>query len=173
MGRGSTGAKAGVVAGIAYGILGAIFTLVILIVDKSAIIAALDAYASTLSSLGLKTSGSALYSTELLTAPVGAVIEGIVGGIILGAIFGLAVHKIPGRNDKVKGMVFGFILWFIFTVLMGLFSRTEFGNTYYLLTVLTGLVSVVVYGYILGALFGKWWGEPSSQVQTESFNVNQ
>ena len=66
MGRGSTGAKAGVVAGIAYGILGAIFTLVILIVDKSAIIAALDAYASTLSSLGLKASGSALYSTELL-----------------------------------------------------------------------------------------------------------
>ncbi len=173
MGRGSTGAKAGVVAGIAYGILGAIFTLVILIVDKSAIIAALDAYASTLSSLGFKASGSALYSTELLTAPVGAVIEGIVGGIILGAIFGLSVHKIPGRNEKVKGMVFGFILWFIFTVLMGLFSRTEFGNTYYLLTVLTGLVSVVVYGYILGALFGKWWVEPSSHVQTESFNVNQ
>ena len=72
-------------------------SLVILIVDKSAIIAALDAFVSTLSSLGLKTSGSALYSTELLAAPVGAVIEGIVGGIILGAIFGLSVHKIPGR----------------------------------------------------------------------------
>lgn len=173
MGRGSTGAKAGAVAGIVYGILIAIFGIIILTVEKTQIISALNSYIA-----GLKVSGAiqldaqSLYNLALTVLPVTSLIEGIIGGLILGAIFGLAVHRIPGSNDKVKGIVFGLILWLLFTVLLGLSSRAEYGNDYYLLSVVTGLISVVVYGYLLGALFGKWWVEPSSHKEKESFQIN-
>ena len=173
MGRGSTGAKAGAVAGILYGAVLAVLTEIILYVDKSSIMSALSVYAKEFSSSVITISASSLYNSEVTIEPVALIIEGIIGGLILGAIFGLAVHRIPGRNDKVKGIAFGLILWILFDVLLGLLSRSEYGNTYYVLTVVAGLVSVVIYGYILGVLFGKWWVEPSSQKQNDTFQFNQ
>lgn len=173
MGRGSTGAKAGAVAGILYGAVLAVLTEIILYVEKSSIMSALSVYAKEFSSSVITISASSIYNSEVTIAPVGLIIEGIIGGLILGAIFGLAVHRIPGRNDKAKGIAFGIILWLIFDVLLGLLSRSEYGNTYYVLTVVAGLVSVVIYGYILGVLFGKWWVEPSSQKQNDTFKFNQ
>jgi len=107
-----------------------------------------------------------------LIAPIGLIIEGINGGLILGVIFCLAVHKLPGRNDKVKGIAFGIILWLLFDVLLGVGNRSELGNTYYLLTVIAGVIGVVIYGYLLGLLFGKWWVEPSTVTQNETFMYN-
>ena len=173
MGRGSTGAKAGAVAGILYGAVLAVLTEIILNVDKSSIMSALSVYAKEFSSSVITISASSLYNSEVIIEPVALVIEGIIGGLILGAIFGLAVHRIPGRNDKVKGIAFGIILWLLFDVLFGFLSRSEYGNTYYVLTVIAGLVSVVIYGYVLGVLFGKWWVEPSSQKQNDTFQFNQ
>ena len=173
MGRGSTGAKAGAVAGILYGAVLAVLTEIILYVEKSSIMSALSVYAKEFSTSVITISASSIYNSEVTIAPVGLIIEGIIGGLILGAIFGVAVHRIPGRNDKVKGIAFGLILWILFDVLLGLLSRSEYGNTYYVLTVVAGLVSVVIYGYVLGVLFGKWWVEPSSQKQNDTFKFNQ
>jgi hypothetical protein len=172
MGRGSTGAKAGVVAGIIYGIILTVLSEIILFVEKSTVMAALTVYAKDLSNSAITITASEIYNSEILIAPVGLIIEGIIGGLILGAIFGLVVHKLPGRNDKVKGIAFGIILWVLFDVLLGLGDRAELGNIYYLLTVISGLVGVVIYGYLLGLLFGKWWVEPSTVNQNESFTYN-
>ncbi len=172
MGRGTTGAKAGAVAGILYGVVLSVLTEIILFVDKSSIMSALSVYAKDFSTAGITLSASSLYNSEVAIAPVGLIIEGIIGGLILGAIFGLAVHRIPGRNDKVKGVAFGIILWLLFDVLLGFLSRTEYGSTYYVLTVAAGLVSVAIYGYVLGALFGKWCVEPSPQEQKDTFQFN-
>lgn len=64
----------------------------------------------------------------MVLAPVGLVLEGIIGGLILGAIFGIVVLRLPGKNDKIKGMAFGLILWILVDVLIGYFSRSEYGN---------------------------------------------
>ena len=172
MGRGSTGAKAGAVAGIIYGIILSVLTEVILFVEKSTVMAALAIYAKEFSSSIITLTASGLYNSEVVIEPVALIIEGIIGGLILGAIFGMAVHKLPGRNDKVKGIGFGIILWVLFDVLLGLGNRAEFGNTYFLLTVVAGLVAVIIYGYLLGLLFGKWWVDPSKVQQNESFMYN-
>jgi len=172
MGRGSTGAKSGLVAGIIYGIILSVLTEIILFAEKTTIIAVLDVYASDLSNSVITITASQLYSAEVFFAPVGIIIEGIIGGLILGAIFGLSVNKLPGKNDKVKGMVFGIILWIIFDVLFGLESRSEYGNTYFVLSVIAGLVAVIIYGYILGLLFNRWWVDPDKIKQNETFTFN-
>jgi len=165
MGRGSTGAKAGLVAGIIYGIILSVLFEVVLFVEKSTVMAALAVYAKDLSNSSTTITASEIYHSVILIVPIGFMIEGIFGGLILGAIFGFTVQKLPGRNDKVKGIAFGIILWLLFDVLVGLGNRSEFGNTYYLLTVIGGLVGVVIYGYLLGLLFRKWWVEPSTVKQ--------
>jgi hypothetical protein len=172
MGRGSTGAKSGLVAGIIYGIILSVLTEIILFAEKTTIMAVLDVYASDLSNSVIKITASQLYSAEVTLAPVGIVIEGIIGGLVLGGIFGLSVNKIPGKNDKVKGMVFGIILWIIFDVLIGLGSRSEYGNTYFVLSVIAGLLAVIIYGYLLGLLFNRWWVDPEKIKQNETFTFN-
>ncbi len=161
MGRASTGAKSGLVAGLIWGIISAVFTVIALIAVKQEIINALNTYLSG-NTLGL--TADSVYNVLLITAPVIDVITGLIGGLILGAIYGWGVNRIPGKNDKIKGMVFGIILWLIFSVALNLGSITEYGLAYYLFTITGGFIGAIVYGYILGTFFGKWWKEPGQDI---------
>ena len=112
----------------------------------------------TLVSAGI--TANSLYSLIIIIAPVGSVIVGLIGGAILGLIFAWAVGKLPGRNDKVKGVIFGMILWILFDVLFGLGSITEYGSLYYIVDIAGGFVGALAFGYVIGILYGKWSLQP-------------
>jgi hypothetical protein len=55
---------------------------------------------------------------------------------------------------KVEG--FGMILWIIFGVLIGLNDLRISGTTYYLTSIVFGIIPLLVFGFILGVLYNKW-----------------
>ena len=160
MGRASTGAKSGLVAGLVWGIISALVTAVALIALKQYIINALNSYISGNSAaqqLGL--TANELYNTVLIIGPVSDIIVGLIGGMILGAIYGWGVNKIPGENYKIKGVVFGIILWIIGAAFSAL-SAGEYGVLYTVFNLAGGFVGAIVYGYLLGTFYEKWSREP-------------
>ena len=166
MGRASTGAKSGLVAGLVWGIISAIFTAVALIALKQDIINALNSYISGNSAaqqVGL--TANDLYNTVLVIGPVADIIVGLIVGMILGAIYGWGVNKIPGENYKVKGVVFGIILWLI-SAAFSAQSVGEYGILYTVFNLAGAFVGAIVYGYLLGTFYEKWSKEPvQSQTQ--------
>ena len=161
MGEYGTGAKSGLVAGLVYGIISGIIAVIGLSLAKTEIIATLNKYIAnypTLVSAGI--TANSLYSLIIIIAPVGSVIVGLIGGAILGLIFAWAVGKLPGRNDKVKGLIFGMILWILVDVLFGLGSITEYGSLYYIVDIAGGFVGALAFGYVIGILYGKWSLQP-------------
>ena len=161
MGEYGTGAKSGLVAGLVYGIISGIIAAVGITLAKSEIIATLNKYIAnypTLVSAGI--TANSLYSAILILLPVISIIVGLIGGAILGLIFAWAVGKLPGRNDKVKGIIFGMILWILFDVLFGLGSITEYGSLYYIVDIAGGFVGALAFGYVIGILYGKWSLQP-------------
>ena len=105
-----TGAKAGAVAGLAYGILDGILAMATLIIFKADVMNELSKEASAESAHGITVTAAALYSLTLNLAVAGGIIGGLIIGIILGIIFAYVHNKIPGKNMIVKGEVFGIIL---------------------------------------------------------------
>ncbi len=71
--------------------------------------------------------------------------------------------KIPGKSTAVKGLVFGFILWILLNVLFGIPNIGTYCLTYYLFGISGGIIAALVFGYLIGTLFGKWNFSPIKQ----------
>lgn len=166
MGKATTGLKAGIVAGLVYGVIDGVISYMALIFFKNTVMAALQKEAATLNAIpGISTSAQALYNTAMTTAFAFSIVGGIIGGLILGAIFGAVSSKIPGRSAPVKGMVFGFILWIILDVVLDYGDISTYSMNYYLFIIGGGIIAALVYGYIIGVLFGKWDVPPPAPVE--------
>lgn len=164
MSNATTGLKAGVVAGLLYGIIDGIFAYLGLTIFKSVVMAALQKEAATESALlHVTITAQTLYNGAVAVSLVVAIVVGIIGGLILGAIFGALYNKIPGKSGPVKGLVFGFILWILLNVLFGLPNIGTYNLTYYLFGIGGGIIAALVYGYLIGTLFGKWTVVPQKQ----------
>lgn len=152
MGSAGNGAKAGLIAGIAYGIVLGITSYFTLVSEKSTVIADIT------SSLPSNTSFTPeqLYNIALIAAPVVVIIVGVIGGLILGAIYGKLVERIPGGSTVIKGVMFGVVLWFLGSVLLDVRDLSEYGVVYYLTDVATGLVGALIFGVLLGYFYGRF-----------------
>jgi len=155
MGSAVTGLKAGVLAGIVYGAILAVISYFSVQGMKDTIIASIQNALPANSTI----TAEGAYELALTLAPVAAVIVGILGGLLLGAIYGWLVEKIPGGSYSVKGLFFGVALWFIFSVLLGL-GNLEYGVVDYLTGLATGIVPALIFGFILGYLYGRFLPKP-------------
>jgi uncharacterized protein DUF6789 len=152
VGSAGNGAKAGVVAGIAYGIILAIVSYFTLISIKSSVISAISR------SLPSNTpfTPEELFGIALLLTPVIVVIVGVIGGVILGAIYGKLIERIPGGSPVIKGIIFGAILWVLVSVLGGLGNLSQYGVEYYLVQIGAGLAGALLFGVLLGYFYGRF-----------------
>jgi vacuolar-type H+-ATPase subunit I/STV1 len=157
MGSAVTGLKAGLVGGVAYGAIAAILSYVSVLSLKSTIMSSIQNSLPANSPI----TANQVYQIALVIAPVAAVIVGILGGLLLGAIYGWVVERIPGGSFVIKGLFFGLVLWFIFSVLVGA-ANLEYGLLDYLSGLATGIVPAVVFGAILGYLYSRFLPKPEA-----------
>jgi hypothetical protein len=151
IGKSDRWAKSGLVAGIPYGIILAIGTYFTTLSMKQTIIQAIT---QDLPSSSPYTPDQ-LFSITLLVEPVIVIAVGVVGGLILGAIYGWAFRRIPGGTALVKGVIFGILLWVLFSVLGGL-DNSQYGIGYYSTQVAIGLVASLLFGWLLGYFYGRF-----------------
>lgn len=154
MSRALNGIKSGLVSGIVYGILDSVFTIMLVLNFRGQVMASLASYISLNPSVFANVTASDLFNLSLAVIPLISMIGGVLLGIVIGAVFGYAYRRIPGKAPWLKGLVFGLVIWAILNVLIGLIDVSEFGLYYYLSNIAGGLASALSYGYILGGLFG-------------------
>jgi hypothetical protein len=155
LGNVANGVKAGVVAGVVYGIVLAILSYFTVISEKSIIISALTNNPPANSPF----TPEQLYGIAVLAAPIVALIGGIIGGIIVGAIYGRLFERIPGHSSTVRGIVVGTALWLILSVLGGL-GNLQYGIETYLSGIGVGLISALLFGFLLGYFYGRFSRPP-------------
>jgi len=141
------GAKAGAIAGVVTGIIEAIGTIALFSFTANDIKTALQ---GTTLPAGI-TIDQALTAAMYLAAVV-TFIASIIVGLILGVIFAAVANKyMTGKSFEMRGLVFGIILWII--GILGNINNSSFGSTYIAASIVIGLVSSLVYGYLLGHFF--------------------
>lgn len=143
------GASSGAIAGVVLGVILAILYFVLFTILTSSIKSAIQA--TTLPSGVTVDQVFALALTFLL---VGVVVGSIILGVFLGIIFA-AVHVMymKGKSLAMRGLVFGIVIW-----LIGLafnISNFYYGTAYVASSVVIGLVASLIYGYLLGTLYGR------------------
>ncbi|MEM3584574.1 MAG: hypothetical protein QW193_04770 [Nitrososphaerales archaeon] len=151
MGKVVTGIKAGVVSGVIYGVILAPFTYLTLILLKEEIISIIMANLPP----GYSISIEEFFNFALTIGIISVFIAGIILGLIFGLIYGWAYEKIPGRTSIIKGIIFGIILWLIFSVILG-FGNLQYGFTYYLYNLGEGLITSLIFGFLLGFFYNKF-----------------
>jgi hypothetical protein len=151
LGSTSIGAKAGVIAGILYGIVLAVLSYVTLVIDKSQIISALTKSLPANSPF----TAEQLYGIALELGPITAAGEGLIGGLIVGAIYGRVFERIPGKTSVIKGVLVGVVLW-SFIGVFGSVGNLQYGAGIYLRGVGVDLLSALLFGVLLGYFFGRF-----------------
>jgi len=144
------GVKAGALSGLIYGIFAALATYAVLTLFKAEIIAEIE---KVLPPIGPLTPEE-VYALATIMTPGFIFIAGVVGGLILGAIYGWSYEKIPGKAPLVKGLVFGFIAWIALYVLLGV-GTLGYGTLFYASYVVSGLFVSIVFGVLLGAFYAR------------------
>lgn len=173
MGKTGAGAKAGALAGIIYGIFSGIFAFITLTIYKADVMKVLAIDAAKESALtGVHVTAASLYSTAVSIAIVLDIIGGLIVGVILGIIFAYVHGKLPGKNMIIKGEIFGLILWLIFDVIIGAMDISTYGVLYYATGMGLGIISLLIFGYLLGTLYSKW-GEQDVPITDEQFNAGK
>ena len=151
MGRLGTGAKAGLVSGVVYGAMSAVFAYISSPMIKEQMMVVIE---ETLLPDSLVTAEQ-IYEFALIFGAVFAVIVGVVAGVILGAVYGWGYEKVPGGNSIYKGLVLGIILWIIIDVLLGI-GNVQYDITYFVLSLAWSLIIALVFGALLGVFYDKF-----------------
>lgn len=151
MGRTGTGAKAGAVAGIVYGAIASVISYYTLLSSKAQILSTIQNGLPANSPL----TPDQVYQLALDIAPIVAVVAGIVLGMVVGLVFGWRAESMPGRSYLAKGLSLGIMFWFLFSVLFGL-GDLQYGVTIYLTGLATGIVPALIFGSLLGFLYGRF-----------------
>jgi uncharacterized protein DUF6789 len=138
-------ARAGVAAGIISGSISAVGDF--LLADNYDIIGrtfqgTIFAPASAVESLA---------ATAVYVLAVDVFLSGVIGGALLGLVFA-RVHDryLKGRSLRVRGIVFGLILWLLLSATS---FGSEFGLLYDTLSAVIGLVAYLSYGILLARFY--------------------
>jgi hypothetical protein len=153
LGNAVRGVKAGVIAGVVYGIALAVLSYITVISQKNTIITDISNKLPADSPF----TAQELYSIVVFSAPLIAAVGGVVGGVIVGALYGRFFEKLPGGRPIVKGIVVAIFLWFVIGVLLGL-GNLQYGVVTYLSGVGLDLLGALLFGYLLGYFYGRFSG---------------
>ena len=150
------GIKAGIVSGVIYAIVSAI---VLSIVVFAVFDWLLSSYTGT--GFGYFMMGSFGATVIITGIVIGTIIWGIIAGIIFGLIYAAVYNSLPGSTSGMKGIVLAIIAWLIFSVGLG-WGSIVFGYTYFAITIITGLILWIFWGYLLGKFWDKFGGKPQT-----------
>jgi len=136
------GIKEGVIAGALAGIVGGIAGTIVV---------------SALALVGLYGIKEPI-PMELLPSPVilfsFMIMVGIVFGVVFGVIYAVLYSSIPGKGIS-KGLCFGFFLWIIKDVAGPVYMLGYQANFMAMNFVVVGIGILVVYGFVLGAIYER------------------
>jgi CDP-diglyceride synthetase len=105
----------------------------------------------------------------LYTLIPGPLVLGIAFGLAFGVIFAAAeTNFLRGKSLLIKDVVFGFILWLI-SLALNVNGGLAYGGTYLLEYALVSVVANMIFGYLLGSLYGRY----SSKVPTSTLPVTR
>ena len=148
------GAKAGAISGVVLGVILAVLYYIVFLSLTDTIKSAIGG-----TTLPSGVSIDQVFALALTFLVVGVVVGSIIIGVILGVVFA-AVHNMymKGQSLAMRGLVFGVIIWLIglgFNV-----SNFYYGTAYVAASVVIGLVASLIYGYLLGTLYGRGGPKP-------------
>lgn len=143
----STGAKSGVLAGLLFGIIDGISAYYIILAEKATVIASLPSDPSF--------SQEQLFQVALDGTVALFIIGGIILGAIVGAIFGWAYLKVPGKTPIRRGLIFGIILWFAIAIVEVLVDSGAIAADLLGLLIIDFL-GALLYGFVMGIIFNHY-----------------
>lgn len=151
MSKVSYGAKAGLVAGLFYGIVEGVLGYFSVVSQKTAVMALINKSIPAGSSITpQQLYQAALYGTVLIF-----ILAGLLIGTFLGVIFAMINESTPGKSNVRKGLVFGLLIWIILDTIV-LAVNYSLGISYIGVTLITNLITSMIYGYVLGLIFGRY-----------------
>ena len=150
------GATSGAIAGVVLGIILAVLYYIVFLSLTSTIKSAIQG-----TTLPSGVTIDQVFILALTFLIVGVVLGSIIIGVILGVVFA-AVHNMymKGQSLAMRGLVFGVIIWLIglgFNV-----GNFYYGTAYVVSSVVIGLVGSLLYGYLLGTLYGRGGTKPAA-----------
>jgi len=131
--RGMTaGAKAGVVFGILFSILGVVYT-----------------YATL-------EPGYVIVTERAIVLVIGYMIAGAIVGAIFGTIFAAAYNRLPGAKSILKGLSLGLVWW----IVVGLGLSYLLGTEIEIYHIASSLISALVWGSLIGFFWDRYQARP-------------
>lgn len=131
--RGMTaGAKAGVVFGIIFSILGIAYT-----------------YATL-------EPGYVIVTERAIGLVIGYMIAGAIVGAIFGAIYAAAYNSLPGAKSILKGLSLGIVWW----IVVGLGIAYLLGTEINIYNAVSSLISALIWGALIGFFWDKYKAVP-------------
>lgn len=156
MGKTLNGLKAGALAGVFYGIISMVFTLIALTLFKSEVISALTSFISSnpvYSDRGI--TPQVLYNADKISGSAVALIGGIILGLILGFIYVHVKERLPGSSKILGGIILGLIMWITLGLVLGAAYAKEYGISYFEVYSGGSLIAALVFGYLLSVFYAR------------------
>ena len=99
------------------------------------------------------------------TPAVGWVMHFLLGTVLWGLLFAWLDPKLPGKSHWVKGVVFGIGAWLLMMVIvMPMAGAGLFGMQLGMMAPIMTLVLHIIFGAVLGGVYGAQKPEPAHQV---------
>ncbi len=153
------GIKSGAVAGVFYGILAGIVTVLYMIIDKENIIQSIQAVISANANIPIST--EQLYNISLIASFPSSIIGGVLVGMVFGVIYVLTKSELIGKNAKIQGVSLAILLFIALGVAelmgpgnaIGGFFMIRFSS---LLLVPPSFGAFMVLGYLMGVFWDRF-----------------
>lgn len=158
MGKIRDGAKSGLISGALFAIMEAAVIAFLMLYFKGSILSVMGMGLPTNSALSV----NGIYNILVISDVLIGVLFGITLGMVLGIFFGIFSERIPGRNYVTKGIVLGVVLWLVIHVTLDYFENFKYGASFYVVDILLGLITSLVYGGLVATLFKRNTGITNS-----------
>lgn len=150
--------KTGVVAGIIYGILQGIVTMLSYVFYREQIIEIIRS--SIPSNIEIPMTMEQLADIGMMTAIPGSIIGGIIAGLIFAFIFSLMYSELIGKNSKRKGLFLAILLLIGIIIgelaLQGVVGGLFLFQTKFIMLTPLNAVFFLVFGYVIGIFYDKF-----------------
>lgn len=150
----SQGLKAGLAAGVVYGLMVGMLHLGVLEACRTT---QLQYIATQIVKQNINATASSLFSTDIIYYPMIYGLWSLVYGVIYGAVFALIYVRLPGQSSKRKGMMLSVPVF-----LIGLFAGPAFFGYQCVPSYLpyffqlAGLPVAIAFGFVLGTFYDSF-----------------